>query len=109
MTTPILTTLEYYWKNTKVFLWGFLAVVAAILGIVAKSLFDNKVRGLDFTPPAPNPNLIKKVEEAKESANSAKIKAKVTEEAEHAKLEEIHTITDDVERRKRLAEMANSL
>lgn len=100
--------LERIGKNLKWLLWGLVAFVTTTLAIIFKGMEVPEERRKPKVPDLP-PKLKQRVRKAEEAAVVARVTAKVKHDHQKEELEEIKQISDDDERRKRLAALMGEM
>jgi hypothetical protein len=100
--------LKAQYKRYKYWVWGLLAVLAALLLFLLRGAVVGGGRRKISLPEIPRA-LRAKVDLAEEEALVARVEARVEATKEVEKLQEVAKISDGVERRKRLAAMLKGL
>lgn len=100
--------MEWLKQHAKLIWWSVVAAGAFFLAVVFKGMEVPEKRKKPKLPDIP-PKLRKRVKKAEEGAAVVRAKVKVMEQQQKDRLEAIQKISDDEERRKRLAELMGEL
>lgn len=103
--------LDRVWKNAKWAVWLLIAVGAGLLVLFLGPFFKKERREGEPEEPLPTlpPVIQERLDTAHEEAATAKATARATSEAQKQALNQISTIDDGRERRRRLAELLRTL